>query len=116
VLSFAPLQVRVSTPRIGLVGATDDLLGQLQPLVRDGKATADPAPFDDPMSLSEEDPAVRVHEWFQGVWRGRGSVIPESWRLSFAVVLDGQPVGMQELIRGPLRYLRDRGFVLVAVV
>lgn len=97
-LSFAPLQVRVSTPRIGLVGATDDLLGQLQPLVRDGKATADPAPFDDPMSLYEEDPAVRVHKWLQGVWRGRGSVTPESWRLSFAVVLDGQPVGMQELI------------------
>lgn len=97
-LSFAPLQVRVSTPRIGLVGATDDLLGQLQPLVRDGKATADPAPFDDPMSLYEEDPAVRVHKWLLGVWRGRGSVTPESWRLSFAVVLDGQPVGMQELI------------------
>lgn len=97
-LSFAPLQVQVSTPRIGLVGATDDLLGQLQPLVRDGKATADPAPFDDPMSLYEQDPAVRVHKWLQGVWRGRGSVTPESWRLSFAVVLDGQPVGMQELI------------------
>ncbi len=50
------------------------------------------------MSLYEEDPAVRVHKWLQGVWRGRGSVTPESWRLSFAVVLDGQPVGMQELI------------------
>lgn len=97
-LSYAPLEVRVSTPRIELLGATDDLLAQLQPLVRDGKATADPAPYDDPMSLYEEDPVVRVQKWLQGVWRGRGSASPNSWRLSFAVMLEGQPVGMQDLI------------------
>ncbi len=97
-LSFAPLQVRVSTPRIELVGATDELLEQLQPLVRDGKANADPAPYDDPISLYEEDPAVRVHKWLQGIWRGRGHAAPGSWRLNFAVVLDSQPVGMQDLI------------------
>lgn len=72
----------MSTPRIGLVGASDDLLGQLEPLVRDGKADADPAPFDDPMSLYEDDPAVRAAKWLQGIWRGRGSFSPSSWRLT----------------------------------
>ena len=97
-LGYPPLGVRVSTPRLELVGATDDLLARLQPLVRAGKAAADPAPYDDPMSLYEDDPDVRVRRWLQAVWRGRGSVTPDSWRLSFAVVLDGQAVGMQDLI------------------
>ena len=98
VLHYAPLQVRVSTPRIELAGATDELLGQLQRAVWDGKATAQPAPYDDPMSLYEEDPDVRVRKWVQGVWRGRGSVTPDFWRRYFMVLLDGEPVGMQDLI------------------
>ena len=98
VLNYAPLQVRVSTPRIELAGATDELLGKLQRAVWDGKATAQPAPYDDPMSLYEEDPDVRVRKWIQGVWRGRGSVTPDFWRLYFVVLLDGEPVGMQDLI------------------
>lgn len=97
-LNYGPLQLRVSTPRLELVSATDDLLEQLEPLVREGKASADPAPYDDPMSLYEEDPTVRVNKWLRGIWRARGVVTPGSWRLSLAVVLDAQPVGMQDLI------------------
>ena len=97
-LNYAPLQVRVSTPTIELAGATDDLLGELQHAVWEGKATAEPAPYDDPMSLYEDDPDVRVRRWLQGVWRGRGSVTADFWRLHFVVMVDGQPVGMQDLI------------------
>lgn len=105
-LGYPPFGVRVSTPRLELVGATDDLLEQLEPAVRAGKADADPAPYDDPMSLYEADPDVRVRRWLQAVWRGRGSTTPQSWRLSFAVVLDGQAVGMQDLIAAHFDPLR----------
>lgn len=97
-VTYAPLHVRVVTPRIELAGATDDLLGELQHVVRAGRATSDPAPFDDPMSLYETDPDVRVRRWLQGIWRGRGSVTAEFWRLPMVVLVQGRPVGMQDLI------------------
>lgn len=97
-LDYPPLHVRVSTPRLELVAATDPLLEQLQVLVRQGEASADTPPYDDPMSLYEPDPTVRVHAWLRGIWRARGSATPDSWRLSFAVVVDDRAVGMQDLI------------------
>lgn len=44
---------------------------------------------DDPMSLHEEDTDMCVRKWLQGIWRGRGSVTSEFWRLYFVVVVDG---------------------------
>ena len=95
---YAPLNVRVSTPRLELRGATDDLLAQLAPLVRTGQAMAHPPPYDDPMSLYVEDPASRVDAWLRGIWRARGSVSSDVWRLCFAVIVDGRAVGMQDVI------------------
>lgn len=95
---YPPLAVDVTTPRLTLRGASDDLLAELVPLVRAGEAGADPAPFDDPMSLYEADPELRVQRWLQGIWRGRGSVSADFWRLHFVVVHDGRAVGMQDLI------------------
>lgn len=95
---YPPLDVRVVTPRLELRGATDGLLEQLAPVVRAGEADAQPASFDDPMSLYEGDPDLRVCKWLQGIWRGRGSVDPEYWRLYFVVVVDGEPIGMQDLV------------------
>ncbi|MGO1974626.1 MAG: GNAT family N-acetyltransferase [Propionibacteriaceae bacterium] len=97
-LSYPPLQVSVSTPRLELCGATDELLTALVPAVRNGEADADPLPYDDPMSLYEEDPDLRVHRWLEGVWRGRGAVRAGNWRLPMVVLVDGRPVGMQDLI------------------
>ena len=96
--SYPLLDVRVSTPTLELRGATDDLLDQLADLVRAGKTHADPAPYDDPMSFYEPDPDLRVAKWLRSIWRGRGKVEPDSWRLYFVVVVDGHPVGMQDLI------------------
>lgn len=98
VLSYPLLNVVVSTPIVQLRGATDDLLDQLAPLVREGKTDADPPPYDDPTSLYEKDPELRVQKWLRGIWRGRGRVDADFWRLYFAVFLDGRAVGMQDLV------------------
>ncbi len=95
---FAPLDVRVVTPRLELRGATDALLDELAPIVRAGGATADPPPWDDPNSFYETDPDRRVEGWLQGVWRARGRSGPDLWRLGLVVMLDGAAVGMQDLI------------------
>ncbi len=95
---YPPLAVRITTPRLELRGATDELLERVAPLVRAGKADDDPPPYDDPFWAYERDPEIRVHRWLQGIWRGRGRTGPESWRLHFVVMVDDEPVGMQDLI------------------
>ena len=95
---YAPLDVRVVTPRLELRGATDDLLARVAPLVRSGKASDNPPPYDDPFWAYESNPDVRVNKWLQGVWRARGTVKPGLWRLPFVVIVDDEPVGMQDLI------------------
>jgi RimJ/RimL family protein N-acetyltransferase len=94
---YPPLALRVTTPRLALHGATDDWLEQLIPIVREGVAVGDDVPFDDPMSLYAESPE-REWRWLRGIWAGRGRVDATFWRLYFVVVVDGAPVGMQDLI------------------
>ena len=94
---YPPLDVRIATPRLQLRGATDDLLALLAPLVASGKAMADPPPWDDPSSFYEPDPDVRVRSWLRAIWRGRGTVGPDRWRLYFVVFVDGEPIGQQDL-------------------
>lgn len=96
--NYPLLNVRVSTPRLELRGATDELLDELADVVRAGKTHADPPPYDDPMSLYELDPDLRVAKWLRAIWRGRGKVEADAWRLYFVVAVAGQPVGMQDLI------------------
>jgi RimJ/RimL family protein N-acetyltransferase len=80
-----------------LLGATDALLERLVPVVRKGVVTAEPWPFDDPMSLYKDSPD-REWSWLRGVWAGRSKVGDSFWRLYFVVVVDDEPVGMQDLI------------------
>jgi RimJ/RimL family protein N-acetyltransferase len=94
--TYPPLNVEVRTPRLTLAGASDDLLERIVPLVRAGVADAEPWPFDDPISFYADSPE-REWQWLRGIWRGRGHVTPDSWRLYFAVLVDGEPVGMQDL-------------------
>lgn len=96
-MSYPLLDVRVSTPTLELRGATDELLDQLADVVRAGKTHADPPPYDDPMSFYENDPDLRVATWLRAIWRGRGKVGPDTWRLYFVVMVDGRPVGEQTL-------------------
>ncbi|MFC7648372.1 GNAT family N-acetyltransferase [Streptosporangium lutulentum] len=66
-------------------------------MVRKGVAVSEPWPFDDPMSLYRESPE-REWAWLRGIWAGRARVSEDFWRLYFVVVVDGEPVGMQDLI------------------
>lgn len=95
--NYPLLDLRVGTPRLELRGATDELLDELADLVRAGKTSADPPPYDDPISFYESDPDLRVAKWLRAIWRGRGKVDADAWRLYLAVVVDGRPVGMQDL-------------------
>ena len=95
--NYPLLDVRVSTPTLELRAATDELLDELADLVRAGKTHADPAPYDDPMSFYETDPDLRVAKWLRAIWRRRGAVEPDAWRLYFVVMVDGRPVGEQSL-------------------
>ena len=95
--SYAPLRVSVRTPRLELRAATDEHLEALAPLVAAGHATADPPPWDDPSSFYEPDPVARVDGWLRAVWRARGTVRDDLWRLSFVAFVEGEPVGQQDL-------------------
>ena len=96
---YPPLDVRIRTPRLELHGASDELLARLAPLVRAGKADEDPPPYDDPFWAYEPDPDRRVQLWLRGIWRGRGTVRPGGvWRVHFVVMVEGEPVGMQDVI------------------
>jgi RimJ/RimL family protein N-acetyltransferase len=96
--TYPPLNLAVRTPRLTLAAATDDLLERLVPVVRSGVVSdGEPAPFDDPISLYEENPA-REWRWMRAIWAGRSRVDPAFWRLYFVICDDGEPVGMQDLI------------------
>ena len=96
-LPFPPLHVEVTTPRLALRGATDDLLAELVPVVRAGVVGDDDSPFDDPMSLYEASP-TREWRWLRAVWSARARAEPQWWRLSLVVDVEGRKVGMQDLI------------------
>lgn len=96
-LPYPPLHVEVTTPRLTLRGASDDLLAALAPVVRAGVVSGDEVPFDDPMSMYEDSP-TREWRWLRGIWAGRGRVDPQWWRLYFVVDVEGRMVGMQDLI------------------
>lgn len=96
-LAYPLLNVEVRTPQLTLAGATDALLERLVPIVRQGVVGSDQAPFDDPMSLYEDNPQ-REWRWLRGLWAGRARVGPQFWRFYLVVMVDGTPVGMQDLI------------------
>jgi RimJ/RimL family protein N-acetyltransferase len=95
--NYPLLDVRVSTPTLELHSATDELLDELADVVRAGKTHADPPPYDDPISFYETDPDLRVAKWLRAIWRRRGTVDPDFWRLYLVVMVDGRPVGEQTL-------------------
>ncbi|MFJ3408171.1 GNAT family N-acetyltransferase [Promicromonospora sp. NPDC090134] len=95
--AYPPLGVEVRTPRLVLAGATDERLARLLPVVRAGVVGPEPLPFDDPMSLYADSPE-REWRWLRGIWAGRARVDPDQWRLYFVVLVDDEPVGMQDLV------------------
>ncbi len=68
--TYPPFNVHVRTPELTLVGASDDVLERLIPVIRDGVVGPGHMPFDDPMSLYEDSPQ-REWKWLRGIWAGR---------------------------------------------
>jgi RimJ/RimL family protein N-acetyltransferase len=95
--TYPPLDIAVTTPKLRLAGASDELLERLVPVVRAGVAGPGQVPFDDPISLYEDNPQ-REWKWLRGIWAGRARVTPQFWRCYLVVMVDGNPVGMQDLI------------------
>jgi len=95
--AYPPLNLQVRTPRLSLLGATDEWLERLVPTVRTGVANELPWRFDDPNSLYKDSPD-REWSWLRRIWTGRGQVSEDFWRLYFVVVVDDEPVGVQDLI------------------
>lgn len=94
--TYPPLNLRVRTPRLALAGATDELLERLVPVVRAGVADGPPWAFDDPISLYADSPE-REWRWLRAIWAGRARVDEDFWRLYFVVLVDDEPIGMQDL-------------------
>ncbi len=87
--------LRVHTPRLELHYATDQLLTELAAIHAAGVVVPGSEPFDGEATFY--DPGPGILRWLRGQWSARSRTSPEWWHLSFAVVVDGQVVGSQEM-------------------
>ena len=86
--------VRLETPRLVLrVLRDDDLAGVTEAAV--AGIHGERMPFLHPWSEAEPAELRRSFAAFQ--WGRRAAVRPESWALSFVVLQDGRPIGVQDL-------------------
>ncbi len=88
-------KLAVRTPRLELRYATDELLLELTGVAAD-VIRPGTLPFDGDATFYDLTPAGR-RRWLAGQWGARAKTTPEWWVLVFAVVVDGQPVGTQEM-------------------
>ncbi len=94
VVRYWPLdELRLQTAEMTLRPVTEADLDLLAALLPDDVELDPDAPR--PFGLtSHTERAVVVHQEY---WRHRGAWTPSAWRLPFLVLLDDQPVGVQEL-------------------
>jgi RimJ/RimL family protein N-acetyltransferase len=85
--------LRVTTPRLVLRYPDDDDLFTLANVLSDGVHDPDTMPFMHPWTRAESPELERnaLRHW----WGLRAALTPERWHLQFAVVEDGEPVGVQ---------------------
>lgn len=87
--------LRLRTPRLELRAPTDDDLLALLDVARAGVHEPEAMPFQVPWT---ELPSPEFERSFlRFYWGTRSSWAPSAWELPVAVVLDGQPVGVQEI-------------------
>jgi RimJ/RimL family protein N-acetyltransferase len=88
--------LRLRTPRLELRLPTDDDLLELTRVARAGVHDRPTTPFivpwDEPPSPAFE------RQFLLHWWRVRGSWTPESWTLGLAVIADGRPIGVQDVM------------------
>jgi RimJ/RimL family protein N-acetyltransferase len=88
--------LRIRTPRLELRLPTDDDLIELARVVRAGVVEEGKTVFLVPW---HELPSPALERQFLlHWWQARGTWSPNKWQVPFAVVADGRPVGMQDLM------------------
>jgi RimJ/RimL family protein N-acetyltransferase len=87
--------LRLHTPRLTLRSPTDDDLLALLDVARGGVHDPDQMPF--AAAWTDVKPPEFERSFLRFFWGCRSSWTPESWQLPLAVVLEGRPVGIQEL-------------------
>jgi RimJ/RimL family protein N-acetyltransferase len=94
--SYWPLfDLRIRTPRLELRLPTDEDLYRLVAVIDNGIHDPSTMPFSSPWT---DAPVVqRQREALQRFWRDRASWRTDDWTFTGAVVVDGEPVGVQDI-------------------
>ena len=108
---FAAL--RITTPRLELRHPDDDDLFALADLAAEGIHDEDSMPFSEPWTRLE--PSDRARSVVQYAWRQRALLGRDDWALPFAVLDEGELVGLQaiEAKHFPIRRTVETGSWLV---
>jgi RimJ/RimL family protein N-acetyltransferase len=88
--------LRITTPRLELRCPTDDDAAEIAALAATGIHPPDFMPFSTPWT--DVPPPQQQVKTLQHYWQARSTLAPEAWTLNFAVVDDGQIVGVQDLM------------------
>ena len=88
--------LRLRTPRLELRVPTDDDLLTLAEVAQAGIHHPDQTVFLVPWNELPS-PALE-RQFLLHWWRERGSWRPDDWNLSLAAILDGRPIGLQDLV------------------
>lgn len=96
--------LRVVTPRLEIRMPRDDDLGGLLSEIQAG--VHDPATMPFTQAFTDVPSPRRERESLQWWWRQRAEWAPESWNYCGAVFLDGEPIGVQDLIGRDFATLR----------
>lgn len=87
--------LRVTTPRLELRYPDDELLAAVVDVAAAGIHDPATMPFDIPWTRQPD--GVLQRETLKHFWSTRATLGPDAWRLSFVVVADGEPIGVQDL-------------------
>jgi RimJ/RimL family protein N-acetyltransferase len=87
--------LRLRTTRLVLRSPTDDDLFALLEVASAGVHDRDQMPF--AIAWTDLAPPAFERSFLQFFWSCRSSWTPEAWQLPLAVVLEGRPIGIQEL-------------------
>jgi RimJ/RimL family protein N-acetyltransferase len=98
---WPPARLRIVGPRVELRMATDAELLQLIELIDSGVHDPEMMPFSGPWTDSE--PAARARGALAWYWQCRASMDTNAWNLQLAVFVEGEPVGVQDVMSAKFR-------------
>lgn len=104
--SFWPLfGLELRTPNLVLRTPRDDDFEPLMDAIDAGIHPAETMPFSVPWT--DEEPAARRRSTAQFLWRTRATWTEDDWHLPFAVLYQGRPIGIQDILARQFRVLQE---------